>query len=241
MAQRFHTRTPTRVLCRMTDSTEGAASFVASTALVDRNGNYIRQNWRLDNYLSNPVVLHEHEIPVVGRGEARVDGEGDQAHLIADVVWDSGEHNPIGTMVAVQHARGFRSAVSVRALPGTATFRDELDKGDPLYDSSIFSGAVIDSPELLEISSVAIPANPKALRNRWGHLGDQDDHPGEWAGAPDKMAKALSEIASRQAAEWIVAAIRADDAVRAAIRSILLEAGPAPEPEPSDFLTTLGI
>lgn len=218
-------------------SDEDGAEFVASTATVDRMGDIVEQKWQLKQFRRNPVILHEHAAPVVGRGTASIRKTADGAdYLHLSVKWDRGEHNPVGTLVAVQHARGIRSAVSVGFRPGKSINRMDLPEDDPrrVTDAQYrwLAGYVHKQPELLEVSSVAIPANPDALQLRswYARSADPEADPTD----PERLRAYLAEIATREAAGWILSAVRSDEQIRAAIRSILLEHEP-------DFLSTLGI
>jgi len=235
-------------MARALEATEEGASFVASSSAVDRMGDVIEQKWRLGNYRRNPVILHEHRAPVVGRGKVKHLGEGDARILQLDVKWDIGEHNPVASLVAIQHARGFRSGVSVgfRVDPKDTVSRLDLADDDPRKVAGDVprwrAGYVYRRPELLEVSSVAVPANPDALQLRsW--YGDSDD--GEEAAEaivadPEQLRAYLEELAPEVVAGWIVDAVRASDAVRVAVRSCLLDDSSG-ACAPPDFLTSLGI
>lgn len=148
--------------------------YVASTADVDRYSDVIEQtSWRLANFRRNPVFLADHDprhvIGVVERVGLTKKSEGDGVDLRARVRFDVGEHNPLATLHAMQHGTGFRRAVSVGFRPGMAKSRTELAADDPLYvDPSKASrwsaGYVYKQCELYELSSVAVPGNPYALK-----------------------------------------------------------------------------
>ncbi len=132
--------------------------FTASTATPDRYQDIIDQaSWRLDNYRMNPVVMLDHDYrveKVVGRGEvAIVDGALDLVPT-----WDL--ESPHGPMVAGMVDRGTVSAVSVGFLPGKSVPRASLPKEDPRCGER---GWVYFDCDLLEVSVVAVPANPEAL------------------------------------------------------------------------------
>jgi hypothetical protein len=133
---------------------------VASTATPDRYQDIVDQaSWKLDRYRANPVVPwgHDYYIPPVGRA-VRVEVEG--GALIAEIEWDTSEANPLGRLVAEQFASGFLSAVSVGFRPGRSTERKNMPKESPMFGER---GMAYFDCELLEISAVAIPANPEAL------------------------------------------------------------------------------
>ncbi len=145
---------------------EETTSFVASSSSVDRMGDVIEQDtWELESWKSNPVILYEHSHPVVGAGVGVTRGKD----LRIRVKWDDHPTNPIGQLAAHQHRAGFRKAVSVGFIPGEAISRKDLPEGHParVSDPNIpkwAAGFVFRSPELLEVSSVSVPANRDALQ-----------------------------------------------------------------------------
>ena len=146
--------------------------FVSSSGVIDRHSDFVEQTtWKYDRYKRNPVMLYEHRAPVVGRAtktwKAR-DAEGNW-QLRQRFVFDAHESNPTGMLVAHQHKNGFRKAVSVGFIPGEIISRTELPPDDPRWvnpgDKSKWSaGFVFRHNELLETSSVAVPANHEALQ-----------------------------------------------------------------------------
>lgn len=150
---------------------DGTSRFIASSGDIDRHGDSVEQSWRLKNWRANPVILagHNHDM-VVGRGTANIVKDG-SPHLALSVVWDESELNPLGALIAHQHRAGFRHAVSVGFRPGETMSRTKLAKDDPRYvDGEKVpewrAGYVFRFPELLEVSSVGVPANPKAIQVR---------------------------------------------------------------------------
>lgn len=138
--------------------------FVASTAASDRMDDVIDQaSWKLDNYRANPVVLVDHDYragSVVGKGEVQiVAGVG----LVLDVVqWSSKE---VAQAVKLDVEEGIINAVSVGCRPGRRVARRSLPSTDPLYMADGY-GEVYYDCDLLEVSIVAIPANPQAVAVR---------------------------------------------------------------------------
>jgi hypothetical protein len=136
--------------------------FVASTEGVARDRLTIAADgWQLANYRANPVVLWVHNYggsgdPAtarpIGRAESvRVEG----GQLVADVRFN--QANDFARAVEADYRAGFLSAVSV----GWDTLEFEPDaKGDALG-----SGKVVKA-ELLDISAVPVPGDPKALMER---------------------------------------------------------------------------
>jgi len=192
--------------------------FVASTDIVDRCDDIVDQaTWKLDNYNANPVVLVDHEYEarcVVGRGEVRVvDGVG----LVLDVVKWSRKGHAQDVMNDVED--GILSAVSVGFRPGRMAMRRDLPDGDARKADGY--GAVYYDCELLEVSIVAVPANPEALAVKSARL------------MPDPAALA----------GHVLDLIASDPTLRALLRDQLAEAEPLshlfPEAPPADGLTHL--
>jgi len=145
-----------------TTETISKTVVIASTAAPDRYGDIVDQaTWKLDRYNANPIIQwgHRYDLPPIGKAHVGVhDGE-----LLAEITWDTGEHNALANTVASQFENGFLSAVSVGFMPGHAVKRSSLEQDDPRYAPA---GMVYFAPELLEISAVPIPANPESLAQR---------------------------------------------------------------------------
>lgn len=134
-----------------------AIRFVASTADVARDGLSIAQDgWDLSAYKRNSLVLWHHDYmgnrPPIGRAE-KVWVEDDR--LMADVVFDQGDE--FAREVERKYRQGFLNAVSV----GWDTKQFE-----PADANAPFGGGKVVRAELLDISAVAIPGDPKALMER---------------------------------------------------------------------------
>lgn len=205
--------------------------FVASTASIDRMGDVVEQSWRLAAWRSNPVILYEHAPPVVGRGTAKTPKGG---NLTIKVKWDIGDHNPIGTLAGNQHLNGFRSAGSVGFMPGKVKSRLDLadddprkaPKGTPAWQA----GHVFSHNELLEFSSVAVPANRDAVQ-----LGLYAQDAGD--DSDEAIRRFVDESVSNSLTAQILEAVKADPAIKSAILALVwgadpVPAKPAPEPAP---------
>jgi HK97 family phage prohead protease len=128
--------------------------FVASTGDADRNGNVLDlDGWDLANYRANPVVLFNHnwDLPPVGR-TSRLYTEGNR--LLAQVEFAP---TPLGQELALLNADGYLRAISVGARPLEWEIRRHPEHGFPI-------GIHSHRHELLELSIVAIPANPATVR-----------------------------------------------------------------------------
>jgi HK97 family phage prohead protease len=147
-----------------TEKGEKIFTFVASTADPDRHRTVLNQsNWILDNFNSNPVIGYQHNLygdlcnapdpdDVIGKGRAYVE----DGSLMVDITFD--DENEKAKKVESKVDRGFLNTVSVGFIEVGEGRSGERDLGeDPeLY---YFSGQ-----ELLEVSIVNIPSNPKAKK-----------------------------------------------------------------------------
>ena len=131
-------------------------TFVFSDESVDRYGDVIyARGWDLANFNANPIALFGHDAGtvenVIGRAKnVRVEG----SRLIGDIEFMGAEVNPNAEAVYQMVKGGFLKTVSVGFQP----IEWELAK-----DKSRPQGVNFKKQELLEISIVPIPANPKAL------------------------------------------------------------------------------
>lgn len=126
-------------------SDTGPIRFVASAEGVKRDGEDLKMDdWDLDNYRKNPVVLWGHDywgtrLPI-GRSEVGIEGK----RLMADVTFDPDDE--FARQIERKYRNGFLHSVSV----GWDTHRD----GEQTRN------------ELLDISAVPVPGDPDALMER---------------------------------------------------------------------------
>lgn len=139
-------------------------SFVCSTETLDRNGRIVVQDWELDDFKKNPIVLWNHgeggsfwgdieidEYFPIGRAEnVRVE----KNTLLADLIIATGDVNPLAERVYQALKQGVLNAVSVGWSP--------RDRRYELHDDE--EVLVVSGNRLLEISVVPFPANPEAVR-----------------------------------------------------------------------------
>ena len=147
---------------RAFDENENTAEFIISDESQDRHGTIIPlENWDLDNYRKNPVVMYQHaghwsDDPdqIIGKGE--VYREGNQ--LIGRVTFEDGQYNEKAEKVAYKVKFGSLNATSVGFTPVERgewrTVKNESGEEKDVY----FYGQV----DLLEWSIVNIPSNPAA-------------------------------------------------------------------------------
>ena len=130
------------------------AEFVASTDSVDSHGTIVRQNWQLDRYRKNPIVLWNHctDDPI-GTAEMRLES----GQLIAGVTFAKGTEDADEVWALVE--QGVLRAVSVGFRPSAFEL---VEMGDDFI-------VVYDAPELYELSVVSIPSNPDSLARAYAH------------------------------------------------------------------------
>jgi HK97 family phage prohead protease len=148
-----------RVSLAAGESDSRTIDVVASTTEVNSYGLRMEQDWVLDRYLKNPVVLYNHSaedcdaeaedtLPI-GRAEnVRVEG----GELKATIRFASAAANPLAEQVYQLMREGMLNAVSVGFWPGKVTFTE--DDSEP---------PVLSACELYELSVVPVGADPGAL------------------------------------------------------------------------------
>jgi HK97 family phage prohead protease len=141
------------VTTKAPDDGQKLYTFKASADSLDRDGEIVSADgWQLDNYRRNPVVVDSHNYQsienIVGRAvEVREVADG----LEADIVFSG---TPRGQLAAMLADEGNLRAVSVGFRPLKAATRGA--NAPTTYTHK----------DLMEISIVAVPANPDALRLR---------------------------------------------------------------------------
>lgn len=193
-------------------------------------GDIIRtREFRLSNYRLSNVVLADHNMNhVVGAGTASIVDAGDDGfQLHGTSTWDLHESNPLAILIAGQHARGIRKAVSIGFMPGKGSGpRTKLAVDDPYYLDpekvpSWRAGWVHRHPELYEWSSVSVPKDPGALQlQSWAAEAESED---------ERVRRIVSEVLTQRAGELVLSAYRASAELRTAITAACLAALPAPE------------
>lgn len=133
--------------------------FVASSATLDRYHEVIEPGgWRLEAYRRNPVFQNAHNygdiIFTLGKAvvtEVRTVGS---APALFQRIEFATEVNPMARIAYGLYRGGFLRAVSVGFIP----IRWENGEGESAFRRKYLE------QELLEVSAVAIPANPDALK-----------------------------------------------------------------------------
>jgi hypothetical protein len=221
------------------EKSDGSTLFVASTEDEDRHGDVVEQGtWRLANFRRNPVILHEHgggmcaNTTVVGRGVARIvtstKAEKPSKRLEIRVFWDDHPTNTLGQRLAHQHRDGFRHAGSVGFRPGKRLLRRDLPDDHPAKVGKDGHGSLFRHNELLEFSSVAIPANPQALQlnSLVATLGGLDGLKSALAARPIDQ-DAVAEVVRNQ----LLRELKANAELRQTIQNLCWGTPPADEPE----------
>jgi phage head maturation protease len=148
-------------------SSGATLDFVASTATLDRYREVIEPaGWRLDSYRKNPVFQNAHNygdiLFTLGKAlvtEVRAVRDG---QALCQRVEFATEVNPVARIAYGLYKGGFLNAVSVGFIPlrwedGGGTSGTNGTNGGPGPRRRYLE------QELLEVSAVAIPANPDAL------------------------------------------------------------------------------
>src|SRR5689334_18331404 len=140
--------------------------FVASTATLDRYHEVIEPaGWRLESYRRNPVFQNAHNygdiLFTLGKAlSTEVRGVGDGQALCQRIQF-AVEVNPVARIAYGLYKGGFLNAVSVGFIP--LRWEDAPSAGAGGVSPPDNCRRKYVEQELLEVSAVAIPANPDAL------------------------------------------------------------------------------
>jgi phage head maturation protease len=154
-----------QVEVRQPDASCATLDFIASTATLDRYHEIIEPaGWRLDSYRRNPVFQNAHNygdiLFTLGKAvstEVRTVGSG---QALCQRIEFATEVNPVARIAYGLYKGGFLNAVSVGFIP--LRWEDGA-KGAAGEQSTPAPRRRFLEQELLEVSAVAIPANPDAL------------------------------------------------------------------------------
>lgn len=159
----------TRVSQAGTKSGERRMTFVASDATRDSYGTVLLPDgWELDRFNKNPIIGYMHDVhyasdpdAVIGKGRAYVEDD----RLMVDVEFEPEGMNEKADKVWKKLEFGTLNAVSV----GFAALEGRWGEGEegPGKKNETYYYTRMD---LLEVSVVAIPANPNALKNDAGEV-----------------------------------------------------------------------
>lgn len=140
-------------------------TYVVSDETPDRVGDIISvRGWDIDTYKSNPVILwgHDQSVPPIGRANNVRRRYGEAARLTADIEFAPAEAHPFADTIYQLAARDFIRATSVGFLPHET--KELSDKQRQKLGLGKY-GQFYSKAELMEISVVAVPANPSALED----------------------------------------------------------------------------
>ena len=157
-----------RAETKVEDAQAGRISAIVSTEDRDRDGDIIRQEgWNLDNFSSHPVLLASHDYRSLTSQIGEWEDMGVKGKkLVGQARYYIGDGNAEADWGFKLASRGV-AAYSVGFIPDMAK-AERMGKDGDSSSSFVFKGQ-----ELLEISHVTVPSNPKALQ----HLKALATHP----------------------------------------------------------------
>ena len=133
--------------------------FVGSDESIDRdNESIMSDGWKLTNYKKNPVVLLNHmhyELPVAKTKRVWIDKN--KKALMFDIQFPEPEISSVGDTLYKLYSEGYMNSTSVGFKPNfdKVIWNDDNKPGKPRI--------TFQEQELLELSLVSVPANPRAL------------------------------------------------------------------------------
>lgn len=140
-------------------------TYIVSDETPDRVGDIISvRGWDIETYKSNPVILwgHDQSIPPIGRAKNVRRRYSDAARLTADIEFAPEEAHAFADTIYQLAARDFIRATSVGFLPHET--KELNDKQRQKLGLGKY-GQFYSKAELMEVSVVAVPANPSALED----------------------------------------------------------------------------
>lgn len=156
------------------DEAKRQATFIISTDEKDRYNEVVEQNWDLEHYKANPIVLFGHNSweaeAVMGKAiDITTEKDGDRTITKGTVQFAEEGTSKTADTVWSLVKQGILKTVSVGFIPHT--FKD----GDK--DTGV--DQILSDNELLEFSIVPIPANPKAVALAFGD-GSIEEKDAKW-------------------------------------------------------------
>ena len=135
--------------------------FIGSDSKTDRDGDQVKSDgWKLTEYRKNPVVLLGHSYggtPVAKTKKVWIDNDKNQ--LMFDIEFPESDVSSIGDSLYKLYKAGYMSATSVGFVPN----HDKIEYPKRKQGKANQPWRVFNEQTLLEISLVAVPANPRAL------------------------------------------------------------------------------
>lgn len=129
-----------------------SVDVVASTDDIDGHGTIVRQNWRLERFAENPVVLYAHDHWDLPIGTASKVGVVD-GKLRATITFSAADLNPKADLIWKNVKAGVLRGVSAGFRPHSVTFEKHEDR----------DVMILDDNELFELTVTPCPSNAAAL------------------------------------------------------------------------------
>lgn len=161
---------------------------IASTEDEDRDKDIVRQaGWKLANFKKNPIIPWSHNyysVPIARSIKTWIDKDNKKGpRLLFMPKFDKDDDNSMN--IYNKYKNGFLTSFSVGFRGIKFTFRNEEDRW--------WGGREFLQQELLEISAVAIPANPNA-NTRLSISGENEPENLVQLGYPEMFAKTSSGL-----------------------------------------------
>lgn len=129
----------------ITKSADNKFHAVFSSAMEDRHGDIVHQNFDLKWFKQNPVFLDSHNYGTIAAILGKISGTRVKDGLLQGDI-EFALDNPLGLLAMKLASGGFLNATSIGFIP--RAFNDD---------------GSISKSELLEVSAVSVPAQPMAL------------------------------------------------------------------------------
>ena len=143
------------------DAKAGTVEAVVSTEDKDRDGDIIRQaGWDLKDFLAHPVLVSSHSYNLKSQIGEWTSMKVKDKQLVGTARYYIGEGNDEADWGFNLASKG-RAAYSVGFVPN-------MKKAVEIESDSVFGSWEFNDQELLEVSHVVIPSNPKALQQMKG-------------------------------------------------------------------------
>lgn len=146
---------------------ERVQPFWASDERVDRDGDIIRQNWELAEFLKNPIILFGHNwastpigVSLITEVRDRVDGDFQGRALFMLPMFAMAEQSEEADRVFRLVRAGFLKTGSVGFFPMEIIIIDDAEERADLGLGRW--GVIFNRSKLIEFSMVSVPANPGA-------------------------------------------------------------------------------
>lgn len=142
------------VRATMSDTDPDCLTMIASDATLDRYDEVIAaEGWRLENYRRNPVIQNSHQTEDILHTIGRAERTWVEAGALMQVWRFASAANPVAKVARDLYRGGFLNAASVGFIPV---------RWEPGSEAAGCRRRFVEQ-ELIEVSAVAIPANPNAL------------------------------------------------------------------------------